>query len=179
MRYLYRVIFFRLMGWKLQGTIDPSIKKCVVIVAPHTSWFDFLIGLMVRRILRLEINFLAKKELFKPPFGWYFRWVGGTPLDRTPNQNKVDAIAEIFRRKDVLRLAMSPEGTRKKTERWKTGFYYIAKAAKVPVIRVAFDYGKKQVTFSEPFYPTENVEKDLREILEFYDGVQGKVVDNF
>jgi 1-acyl-sn-glycerol-3-phosphate acyltransferase len=122
---------------------------------------------------------LAKKELFKPPFGWYFRWVGGTPLDRTPNQNKVDAIAEIFQKKEILRLSMSPEGTRKKTERWKTGFYYIAKAANVPIIRVAFDYGKKRVTFSEPFYPTENVEKDLEEILRFYDGVQGKVVGNF
>lgn len=179
MRYLYRFIFFRLMGWQLHGTIDPAVKKCVVIVAPHTSWFDFFIGLMVRRILKREINFLAKKELFKPPIGWYFKWVGGTPLDRTPNQKKVDAIAEIFDSKTIFRLAMSPEGTRKKTERWKTGFYYIAKAANVPVVRVAFDYAKKQVTFSKPFYPTENVEEDLREILKFYDGVEGKVAENF
>lgn len=110
MRFLYRIIFFRLIGWEVLGKIDPALKKCVVIVAPHTSWVDFQIGLMVRRILKLEITFLAKKELFNAPFGWYFRWVGGTPLDPTPNQQKVDAIADIFERKTVFRLGCHLKG---------------------------------------------------------------------
>lgn len=127
----------------------------------------------------MRINFIAKKELFKSPFGWYFRWVGGFPLDRTPNQNKVDAIAEMFISREVFRLALSPEGTRKKTERWKTGFYYIARKANVPVIRIAFDYSSKTVVISNPFYPGNSPAQDLMEILEFYTGVQGKVVGNY
>ncbi len=179
MKLLSHVIFFKLLNWKLTGTIDPAIKKCVVIVAPHTSWYDFLIGLLVRRILGLQINFIAKRELFKPPFGWYFRWVGGTSLDRTPNQNKVEAITRIFESREIFRLALSPEGTRKKTERWKTGYYYIARASSVPVIKVAFDYGHKEVKISPPFYTTIDTEGDLKKIHSFYEGVKGKKPENF
>ncbi|HSP40185.1 MAG TPA: 1-acyl-sn-glycerol-3-phosphate acyltransferase [Gillisia sp.] len=179
MKLLSRVIFFKLLNWKLIGTIDPSVEKCVVIVAPHTSWYDFFLGLLVRRILDLQINFIGKKELFKPPFGWYFRWVGGVPLDRTPNQNKVEAITGIFRKRKIFRLALSPEGTRKKTERWKTGFYYIARSAEVPIIKVAFDYGQKEVRIAPPVYTTKNTEEDLNKIYSFYDGVTGKKPENF
>ena len=113
------------MGWKVEGGFDTSIKKCVVIVVPHTANFDFIIGLFARRISRTQINYLGKKELFKWPYGWYFRWTGGKPLDRTPGQNKVEAIAKIFDESDEFRLALAPEGTRKKVTQWKTGFYYI------------------------------------------------------
>lgn len=179
MRWLSRIVFFEILRWNLKGAIDPNLKKCVVIVAPHTSWYDFFIGVLVREILGLQINFVAKRELFKPPFGWYFKWVGGSALDRTPNQNKVDAIVKIFKAKEIFRLALSPEGTRKKTDRWKTGFYYIARAAKVPVVRVAFDYSKKVVLISEPYYTSVNTQRDLEEILQFYKGVKGKVPGNF
>ncbi|MCG9972475.1 1-acyl-sn-glycerol-3-phosphate acyltransferase [Christiangramia crocea] len=179
MRLLTKLIFFRILGWKLKNSFDPAIKKCVVIVAPHTSSYDFFIGILVRKIMRVHIDFVGKKELFRPPFGWYFRMVGGSPLDRTGNQKKVDAIAEMFERKDVFRLALSPEGTRKKTERWKTGFYFIAIKAKVPVIPVVFDYGTKTVTIHSPFYPTGNFEKDLKEIQSLYKGVEGKIPENF
>lgn len=167
------------MGWSLVGNISPNIKKCVIIVAPHTSWHDFYLGILVRRLLNVEINFIAKKELFRPPYGWYFKWAGGIALDRTANQNKVDAIAKEFKARSVFRLALSPEGTRKKTERWKSGFYFIARAAEVPVIMVAFDYEKKQVNISPPFHTTGNMEKDLKDILNFYEGVQGKVPEQF
>lgn len=163
------------MGWKLEGVLSQSVKKCVVIVVPHTSWHDFYIGLLIRRIFDLEIKFLAKKELFKPPFGWYFRWMGGTPLDRTPGQNKVEAISEIFRQKEEFRLALSPEGTRKKVKDWKTGFYYIAKAADVPLVMMAFDFGKKRVKVSEPLYLTDDKDADFKKIKEFYKDVIGKV----
>lgn len=179
MKLLSRVIFFKILKWKLNGTIDPAIKKCVIIVAPHTSWYDFFIGLLVRRILDLQINFIAKRELFNPPFGWYFRWVGGASLDRTPNQNKVEAMASIFQNREIFRLALSPEGTRKKTERWKTGFYYTAREARVPIIPVGFDYKLKEVRISSPFYTTEDIEKDMKMILSFYKDVQGKIPENF
>ncbi len=179
MTWLARLIYFKLLGWKLQSNFDASIKKCVFIVAPHTSSYDFLIGILIRKIMGIHIDFVAKKELFKPPFGWYFKMVGGTPLDRSGNQKKVDAIAELFSKNDVFRLALSPEGTRKKTERWKSGFYFIALKAEVPVILVSFDFGTKTVKISHPFYPTGNFEKDLIEIKEFYKGVKGKIPENF
>ena len=93
---LYEFIFFRLMGWKIDGAFDPSIKKCVIMVMPHTSWHDFYIGLFARGIIGLEMHYVAKKELFRFPFGAFFRWMGGAPLDRSGKQNKVDAIARIF-----------------------------------------------------------------------------------
>ncbi|CAM4206698.1 1-acyl-sn-glycerol-3-phosphate acyltransferase [Gillisia limnaea] len=174
MRAFSHFLFSTISGWKLEGKIDSSIKKCIIIVAPHTSWYDFYIAILVRKIIGLQIDFVAKKELFQPPFGWYFKWVGGTSLDRTPNQNKVEAIAGIFKSKDVFRLALSPEGTRKKVKTWKTGFYYIAKEAEVPIIMVSFDYGKKIVRFSDPFYTSSDKEKDFSKIYKFYQGVQGK-----
>ncbi|MBD3843239.1 MAG: 1-acyl-sn-glycerol-3-phosphate acyltransferase, partial [Campylobacterales bacterium] len=134
MKKIYQFIFFKLMGWRINGSISPDLKKCVMIVVPHTSWKDFLIGVMARGSIGLEMHFVAKKELFVFPFGWYFKWMGGAPLDRSKKENKVDAIAEIFEERNVFRLAIAPEGTRKKVERWKTGFYYIAMKANVPVV---------------------------------------------
>ncbi len=169
-------IYHKILGWKLIGDFNgESIKKCLVIVVPHTSWHDFYIGLLVRQLANLKISFLGKKELFKWPLGWYFRKVGGIPLDRTPGQNKVEAIAEIFRKRDELRLAIAPEGTRKRVKEWKTGFYHIAKAAQVPIIMVTFDFGRKQNSISEPFYPTDDMEKDMEFMYAFFKGVKGKV----
>jgi len=177
MRSVARLIYFKLMGWKLLGTF-PGLKKCVVIVVPHTSWWDFVLGLLVREIVGEEINFIAKDNLFKPPFGWFFRWMGGAPVNRSRSNDSVKAIAGIFASRDEFRLALSPEGTRKKVSGWKTGFYFIAKAAGVPIVLVAFDFGKKQVKISEPLYPTDNREADFNEYMAFYKGVVGKVPAN-
>lgn len=175
MNWLARFIYFKIMGWKFCGSWPQNLKKAVVIVVPHTSWHDFYLGLLVRRILGVEMKFLAKKELFKPPFGWYFRWMGGTPLDRTAGQNKVEAIAAKFLDKEEFRLTLSPEGTRKKVAEWKTGFYYIAKQANVPIVMIAFDFGKKEVKISKPLFPTQDKEWDFNRIREFYREVTGKV----
>ena len=174
MRTLASFIYFRLMGWKLIGAF-PDIPKCVVIVAPHTSWVDFVVGLLVRKIVGFEINFIGKKSLFKPPFGWLFRKLGGTPVDRFKNEDTVASISRIFRSRDEFRLALSPEGTRKKVNNWRTGFYYIAKSAAVPIVMVAFDYGKKEVKISAPVYPTDDREGDFKIYLNFYRGVEGKI----
>ena len=149
------------MNWKIEGTINKSINKCVLMVLPHTSWHDFYLGLFTRGITEIEMNYIAKKELFRFPFGYYFRWMGGAPIDRGGNLNKVDSIAAVFLKNEVFRLAIAPEGTRKKVTEWKTGFYYIALKANVPIVQVAFDYGRKQVVYNEPYYPTGNIEVDI------------------
>ncbi|MEM7185917.1 MAG: 1-acyl-sn-glycerol-3-phosphate acyltransferase [Bacteroidota bacterium] len=169
-----KFVFHKLLGWKIEGSFSTDLKKAVVIVVPHTSWHDFYVGAFTRRIIRVEINFVAKKELFKWPFGWYFRWMGGAPLDRTSGQNKVESIAQIFRSKEEFRLALAPEGTRKKVEQWKTGYYYIAVEAGVPIIPVAFNYSKKTVTIHPPFEPSGNIETDTPKIMAHYEGVVGK-----
>ncbi|TSE05759.1 acyltransferase [Aquimarina algiphila] len=176
MRRLSSFIYYKIMGWKYIGDFSAdTIKKCIVIVVPHTSWHDFYIGLLIRQLAGIKISFLGKKELFKWPIGWYLRKVGGISLDRTPGQNKVEAIAEIFKKKEELRLTIAPEGTRKKVKEWKTGFYHIAKAAKVPIIMVAFDFGRKQCVISDPYYPGSNIDEDFKNMYQFFKGVKGKV----
>lgn len=159
----------------MEGEFDPEIKKSVVIVAPHTSWFDFIIGLFARRLSGIPINYLGKKELFVWPFSLYFKWTGGTPLDRTSGQNKVEAIAELFKSREVFRLALAPEGTRKKVDKWRTGFYFIAEAANAPIIPVSFDYATKTVKIGAPYYPTGDIEADLPKLQLFFEGAVGKV----
>lgn len=181
MRSLAKWIYFKLLGWKVVGNITMSkdiVKKAVLIAAPHTSNYDFIISLLLRQVVGIKSNFVGKKELFTWPFGYYFRRIGGAALDRRPGQNKVQAIAELFANKEEFRLAISPEGTRKKVEQWKTGFYYIAKAANVPIIMFTLDFKNKQNKISEPFYLTENIESDLRHIKEFFKGVKGKIPEN-
>lgn len=153
----------------------PEIPKCVVIIVPHTSWVDFFLGLLVRKVIDMEINYIAKKSLFQPPFGWYFRWMGGAPIDRSKTSDTVAAVTKIFNSREEFRLALSPEGTRKKVTKWKTGFYYIAKSAGVPIVMVAFDYGMKQVKISDPQIPTGNRLADFEKYENFFKGVVGKV----
>ena len=172
---LYQFIFFRLMGWKIEGSIDSNIKKCILMVIPHTSWHDFYLGIFTRGIIGLEMNFIGKKELFRFPLNYYFRWMGGEPLDRSGNLNKVEAIAKIFEKKDEFRLAIAPEGTRKKVSELKSGFYYIALKAGVPIIPVAFNFGKKSVQLGNPLNLSGNYENDLPILLEHFEGVIGKI----
>lgn len=174
-RLLYKFILFRLLGWKLIGTVDPAIKKCVIAVIPHTCNFDFFLGLLCRGIINIEMNFVGKKELFAFPFGYYFRSVGGAPLDRSGGKNNVDATVEVFNNREVFRLALSPEGTRKKVSELRTGFYYIALKANVPIIPVAFDYSKKEVRIGNPFQVTGNYEEDMKLFLPFYKDAKGKI----
>jgi len=178
MRWLARFIYFKILGWKIVGNTNMSIntvKKAVVIAVPHTSWIDFPLGILVRTAIGVKINFIAKKELFVFPVGWIFRMLGGTPIDRHTKENKVEAIAKLFEEKDAFKLALAPEGTRKKVEKWRTGFYYIAKTANVPIIMISLDFGKKQNKISEPFYPTNDKEADFKFMKDFYKNAIGKV----
>jgi len=177
-KLIYKFIFFRLMGWKIVGEVDKKLEKCIFIVIPHTSWFDFFIGLFTRGILGVEINWLGKKELFGLPLGWYFRYMGGAPLDRKGGLNMVDSIAKVFEGRKIFRLGLSPEGTRKKVTELKTGFYYIAEKANIPIIPVAFDYGKKEVNFGKPFFTTGDIDADFKILLPHFKDVVGKIPQN-
>lgn len=174
MKRLSAFVFYSVMGWRMEGDL-PKIKKCVIIVAPHTHWKDFIVGILVREIIEMQINFIGKKELFKPPLGWLLRKMGGAPVNRGSKSNTVDSIVEIFNQRDVFRLALSPEGTRKKVSTWKTGFYYVAKKAGVPVVPVSFDFSKKRVTIFQPFEVTEDKEQDVITLRKLFDGVKGKI----
>jgi 1-acyl-sn-glycerol-3-phosphate acyltransferase len=171
-RLIYN-FFFKLSGWKIDGEM-PQEKKYIIIVAPHTSNWDFMIGLCVRSIMRFDAKFLGKKELFRFPFGALFRWLGGLPVDRSRNANMVDAVAELFNQHEELIIAMAPEGTRKYVEKWKTGFYFIALKAKIPILMASFDYPSKTVFASRPFYPTGDLNADLKIIFDFYRNKQGR-----
>ena len=166
------------MGWKIEGEIAPELKQCVMMVVPHTSWHDFYLGLFTRGITEIDMSYVAKKELFDSFLGFYFRYMGGEPLDRTGGKNKVEAIAEIFKKREIFRLAVLPEGTRKKVTESKTGFYYIALKANVPIIPVAFNFGKKAVQIGKPFMPTGNLENDLKILENHFEGVLGKNPEN-
>jgi len=174
MNPLAKFIYFQILGWKLIGSL-PQLDKYVIIVVPHTSWVDFLLGSLVRRVMNEKIHYVAKQSLFTWPFGWYFRWMGGAPIDRSGHKDNVSAISKIFKERKEFRLALSPEGTRKKVAKWKSGFYHIARTAQVPIVMVAFDYGRKTVKVSLPHYPTDNLKSDFGTYKKFFKGVVGKV----
>jgi 1-acyl-sn-glycerol-3-phosphate acyltransferase len=165
----------RLMGWKTVGSFPDHLKKYVILVAPHTSAWDFVLGVLLRKALRLErAKYLGKHQLFKPPFGFFFRLLGGYPVDRTSSHNVVDQVVKIFNDHEEFGLALSPEGTRKRVDKLKTGFYNIARKANVPIIMVALDYKHKQAIVSPPFETTSDQEADFKKILDFYRPIEGK-----
>ena len=174
MKAFAKFILFNILGWKLINDFPIEPKKYVVIAAPHTSWLDFPIAILTRMASGTMVNFIGKDSLFKGPFGFVFRGLGGTPVNRNKTNNLVEAIVEIFNSKDEFRLGISPEGTRKKVAKWKTGFYYIAKGAKVPIVMATLDFGNKQVKISDPYYTTENIEKDFAFFDAFYTNIKGK-----
>ena len=179
MKYISKFILYTLMGWKIVGTYPKDLKKFIIVGAPHTSNRDFVLGALMKYITGLPINFIGKHSLFKPPFGFIFKALGGTPVDRSKSVNMVQAIIDIFNEKEEFILAISPEGTRKKTEKWKTGFYHIAKGANVPIIFNTFNFEKKQYFISKPYYLTGNMEKDFLYFHNFYKDIKGKYPDQF
>ena len=164
---------FKLYGWKLDGG-RPNIRKAVVIAAPHTSGWDLPFTVATSYVMGVKMSFVAKHTLFKPPFGWFIRWLGGLPVDRRSRNNTVDSIVDVLNAHDDLMLVISPEGTRSLTDRWKTGFYHIAVGAKVPIVLGFLDYRRKRGGLGEVFHPSGDMEKDLAQIKAFYAGIEGK-----
>lgn len=175
MRFFWNALL-QAQGWTFRGSFPHHLPKAVVIVGPHTSSWDFVIGLAVRSKLNLHhLKFLGKDSLFKGPFGFFFRRLGGVPVDRFSANNMVDQVVHLFQTNDAFVLALSPEGTRKKVERLRTGFYHIALKAKVPIVMAGMDFGKKELVLAEPFLPSGNADADFEKILSFYAPLRGKI----
>lgn len=163
----------RVMDWRIEGNF-PNLPKFVIIVAPHTSNWDFPVGAAAKLALRLSARFLGKDSLFKFPLGILMRGLGGIPVDRSQSNDVVSNIVSEFAAAQRLVLVIAPEGTRKRVERWRTGFYHIAHKAGVPVLPVAFDWGVHVIRIGTPFQPTGDVERDLPELQRFFAGVRGR-----
>jgi 1-acyl-sn-glycerol-3-phosphate acyltransferase len=166
-----------LLGWEVHADY-PGVNKYVVIAAPHTSNWDFPLGILAAKAVNLKIYWMGKHALFRWPWGWFFRAVGGTPVDREQSLNLSQQMAELFARSEHLVLALAPEGTRAKKDHWKTGFYYIARAANVPIVMGYLDFGQKQVGIGGTFYPGDDIEEDFKHIRQFYKNRQGKIPEN-
>jgi 1-acyl-sn-glycerol-3-phosphate acyltransferase len=173
---------FRVSGWKLSGNVPLHLPKSLIIVCPHATWKDFPVGLGARSMMNMPINFWGKKELFDGIMGGVFRWLGGYPVDRSKNNNLVGAIVDIYNSKESFHAVLAPEGTRKNVESLKTGFYYIAVQANVPIIMIGFDYVNKLIHIREPFMPTGDFEVDKLVIAEYFQtipGVQKSWITNY
>ena len=177
-RALSKLIFW-IIGWKITGVIPGGkVKKSILIVIPHTSSWDFPIGVLSRSIINTKVTYIMKSTMFKPPFGWFFRWMDGMPVDRSKSNNFVDGVIDLYNQRETFHTVISPEGTRKYVDKLKTGFYYIALGAKIPIVMVRFDYEKKEVRFREPFYPSGDKEKDFAVIKDYFKHVNGKIPEN-
>lgn len=174
------IAFLRLTGWSVVGKLPPHAAKSVLIAAPHTSNWDLPYTLMVAFALRLNVYWMGKSSLFKPPFRGVMMWLGGIPVDRSQSNNLVAASSEaLITAQGPLQLIVPPEGTRSGTRYWKTGFYYIAAGAGVPIVMAFLDYDKKIGGLGPVFQTTGDVDADMLAIKAFYAGVKGKNADQF
>ena len=174
------IVFMKLAGWKVEGALPPGAAKSVFIAAPHTSNWDLPYTLMVAFVLRLNIYWMGKEQIFKPPFRGIMMWLGGIPVNRASSNNLVAASVEAIKAADgPLQLVVPPEGTRSKARYWKTGFYYIALGAQVPIVMAYMDYSRKVGGLGPVFEPSGDLEADMVRIKAFYAPFKGKNPDQF
>jgi 1-acyl-sn-glycerol-3-phosphate acyltransferase len=160
-------------GWRVEGSL-PATRKFVFIAAPHTSNWDLPFMIATAYVLQARISWLGKHTLFEGPFGWFMRALGGIPVDRRSRHNVVQQVAEHFHQSEELILGISPEGTRKKVEHWKSGFYHIAHAAQVPVGMGFLDFGRKVAGLGPLLTLTGDVRADMDKVRAFYRDIRGK-----
>ncbi|CAN5841460.1 lysophospholipid acyltransferase family protein [soil metagenome] len=163
----------RLCGWKVEGQA-PTERKYVLIAAPHTSNWDFPFTLMICFALRLDVYWMGKASLFPPVIGAVMRWMGGIPVNRERSGNLVEGTVKAFNASEVLTVIVPPEGTRDKVTHWKTGFYYIAHGASVPIALGYLDFKRKVGGIGGIFHTTGDIAQDMQVIQQFYAGISGK-----
>jgi len=171
--------WFKWKGWKIEGNIPYGLKKGVVIGAPHTSNWDFVYALAALHLMGIQLNYLAKKQLFRWPLSLLLRRTGGIAVDRSKNHNLVEAITRLFSEHDKLIMLFPAEGTRSPVSKWKTGFYYVALQAKVPVYMAYLDYEKRTAGIGAELHVTGDIEKDFSLIREFYSTKSPRIEKNF
>jgi len=169
--YLTRFIM-RLIGWRVDGKL-PDLPKFVLIGAPHTSNWDFVLFLGVIFTLRANVRFMGKAEVFRFPIGWFFRYCGGVPVDRSKSTGLVEQMVDACNKSDKFILTIAPEGTRHHVSEWKRGFYHIARNAGIPIVIAVVDGKHKEVRMGQVFHPTENMEADMKTIKGIFEGVVG------
>ena len=179
MRSISKFILFNLLGWKVPNDFPSGIDKYIIIAAPHTSNWDFPIAVLYKFAKGIDIKFIGKHTLFKPPFGFLFRAMGGIPVNRSTSKNMVQSIVDIFNERDKFIFALSPEGTRKKVSKWKTGFYHVAKGANVPIVMATLDFENKQIVINEPYYVTGDQKVDFEYFHNYFKDVKGRNPDQF
>lgn len=177
-RYSYPIyvigrLFAKITGWRVTGQV-PACRKMVIIAAPHTTNWDFVYLLMAACVFRLKIHWMGKKSLFRPPFGPFMRMLGGIAIDRDRPTNVVDQMAEQFRQQKRLAVAIPPSGTRHKTDYWKSGFYWIAHQAQVPIVCGYLDYQKREAGLGLSFVPSGEASVDMQRLRNFYSEKVGK-----
>lgn len=166
------------MGWKTEVTQDHP-DKYIICLAPHTSNWDFIIGLLYSRAERMKSNFLMKKEWFFWPLGPIFKSLGGIPVHRQKKTSMTDSMAETAKEAKEFRLCITPEGTRSLNPEWKKGFYFIAQKAGIPILLYGLDYERKLIQCTKTIIPSGDLEKDMREIKQYFKGFKGKKPENF
>ncbi|HET7671118.1 MAG TPA: lysophospholipid acyltransferase family protein [Burkholderiales bacterium] len=158
--------------WRIEGEF-PDRPKLIAIVAPHTSNWDFIIGIAAVYALGLRVRFLGKHTLFQPPLGWLMRWFGGVPVNREAPQGLVPQAVEAIDKADAIFLAITPAGTRSSTRPWRSGFYHIAHAARVPILPVAFDGAQRAIRLFKPVETSGDYARDLPQLVALYAGIRG------
>jgi 1-acyl-sn-glycerol-3-phosphate acyltransferase len=167
--------FIKLAGWRVEGELPASARKCVLIAAPHSSNWDLPFTLMAAFILRLNPYWMGKASIFKPPFGAVMRWLGGIAVNREQSSNLVAASAAALKAADgPVQLIVPPQGTRSQVTQWRTGFYYIAQTAGLPILLAYIDYPNKRVGIGPLFQPSGDVARDMEEIKAFYAPMRGR-----
>ena len=161
-------------GWQVAGGA-PGVRRAVVLAYPHTSNWDLLFTLAISYTLDLRIRWLGKQSLFRAPYGWWMRFVGGIPVERSSKHRLVDAIVESVAGQQDALVLISPEGTRSRAARWKSGFYWVAVGAEMPIVLGFLDFGRKRGGLGEVLWPSGDISADLDKIRAFYHGVQGKI----
>ena len=170
---LTSILLLKLFRWKLTGNV-PTAKKYVIIAAPHTSNWDFFFSILAAAANKIEFHWMGKDTIFKKPFGSFMRWMGGVPIDRSKNNNIVQSTVDIFNERESFVITIPPEGSRARVRSWKTGFYFIARGAGVPVQLAYLDYSKREFGLGPLFKLTDDIEKDMSFIRDFYKDVKGK-----
>lgn len=173
------VLLLRLTGWRIVGEV-PNVPKLIVIGAPHTSYWDFWLAMMTIFALGVRIEIMGMDKLFKHrPLAAFFSWAGVFPVVRESSNGMVDAVVERINGRNQMFLGLSPEGTRKKVDNWRTGFYHIAQKTSLDILPVRLDFGQKNVLIYPPFTPTGQIDKDMQQLKSYYQGAVGKHAEKF
>jgi len=168
------VIILSIFGWHRAGQV-PDYPKFVLIAAPHTSNWDFPVGLAIVLAFKVKIYWLGKEPIFKWPFGAFFKWLGGIPVSRSRSADVVAHTIQVFKEQSRMIMVVAPEGTRKRVSYWKTGFYYMALGANVPIVMGFIDYAQKRGGFGPTLMPSGEIESDMERIRSFYENITAKI----